>query len=219
MINHKKLIKYKSKRKYRKSYFEEYSDTEIASSSKNTEVTTTTTIMLIHVKYLLKPFILDVKGAKGAKCAKGSGGAESTGSARGLRRSKHILDHSATYHIEEEEEEEEEEESQQSTQQSIISTSSTQQSQLSDIIDRNIIDTEPPVERSIIRRSITSVVEISIISPTSTQSTRSCHSIPVIKTDIIPLVSTKRSQQQMSGTNDHHALTQCSNISMSKLIR
>ncbi|GES93839.1 hypothetical protein GLOIN_2v1780813 [Rhizophagus clarus] len=188
------------RQKYRKSYFEEYSDTEIASSSKNTEVTTDTTITLIHVKYLLKSFILGVRGTKGAKRAKGAGGAGSTGSARGLRKSKRVLNHSATYHTEEEEEEkekdeeEDEEESQQSTQQSTIST-------------------KPPVERSIIRRSITPIVKTSIISPTSTQSTRSHHSTPVIETDIIPLVSTNRSQQQMSGTDDHHALTPCSNTS------
>ena len=203
-------------------------------------VTTDTTITLIHVKYLLKPFILGVRGTKGANRAKGAGGAGSTGSARGLRRSQRVLDRSATYRTEEEEEEEEdeeedEEESRQSTQQSTISTSSTQQSQLSDIIDRNvpidinlqnrttqstrsstiykIIDTEPPVEGSIIRRSITLIVETSIMSPTGTQSTRSCHFTPVIETDIIPLVSTKRSQQQMSGTDDHHALAPRSNTS------
>ncbi|RGB38306.1 hypothetical protein C1646_755934 [Rhizophagus diaphanus] len=151
---------------------------------------TDTTITLIHVEYLLKPFILSVRGAKDAKYAKGAGGIGSVGSARGLRRSKRILDHSATYCTKEEEkkEEGEEEESQQSTQQSTISTSSTQQSQLLDIIDKNIIDTKPPVEGSIIMRSITSIVETSIISPTSTQSTRSYHSTPVIETDIIPLM-------------------------------
>ncbi|RGB33421.1 hypothetical protein C1646_761715 [Rhizophagus diaphanus] len=115
-----------------------------------------------------------MREAKGAKCAKGTGGARSAGSARGLRRSKRVLDRSATYRTEEEKEEEEEDEneSQQSTQQ-------------------NTISTKPPVEGSIIRRSITPVVETSIMSPT---------------------VGTKHSQQQMSGTDDHHALAPHSSI-------
>ena len=57
-------------------------------------------------------------------------------------------------------------------------------------------------------RHSTPVIETDI-----TQSTRTRHSTPVIETDIVPLVGTKRSQQQMSGTDDHHTLAPRSNTS------